>query len=98
MPLGATHQLERHANLSLKTAWRHEVSTAKSGLKVIERVFVGQVNDCKTQRQLRVFGAQKIVRTGTEIKKMARCDARRICVVIFRSVCRNTNTQSAAIR
>src|SRR6266404_6190816 len=92
--VASLRELKRHADLTLKSTWRNEVSAAKGGLKVIKGLLVSQVNDCEPQRHFRSLGAQKIVCPNTEIEKMTRCDAGWIRVVIFRSVRWNSNPQS----
>jgi hypothetical protein len=58
-------ELERHADLTLKSTWRHKVSAAKSGLKVIERHFIGQIDNCESECQFGFLSAQEIVCPGT---------------------------------
>src|SRR2546425_8667469 len=42
--------------------------------------------------------AKEVVRSCTEVKQVAGCDSRRITVIVFSSISRNTYPQSATIR
>lgn len=82
--------LEGHAHLALITARRYKVCPTESRLKIIERYLIRQVKHRKSERHFCMLRAQQVVRSRTEVKQVTRCYARRIAVVIFSSVSRNT--------
>lgn len=91
------YSLKRNADLSLNRARRNEMRSAEGRVEIIERDFVGQINECQTRRNLCPIRMKKIIRPETQIKQIARGDARRIRVVVFRAVRRNSHAQRTAI-
>src|SRR6266404_3754629 len=90
--------LESHSRLHLKCTGRNKVCSAKSRKKVIKGDLVRNVYRSEPQRHFLVLRAQEVIGADAEVKQAARCDSRRIRIVVHSAVCRNTHAQGAAIR
>ena len=64
---------------------RDVVRAAEGGKEVVERDFVGQIDDCETQAPLVVVPVQEIIVTDAGVEEMARRNALRPVIVILRS-------------
>ena len=73
-----------------------EVRAAEGREEVIQRFLVGQVDDGEAQAPLVAVAVEEIVVADGEIEEIARCDARRILVVVFGAVGGDFNTRCAA--
>ncbi len=71
---------------------------AKSRKKVIKRDFVRNVYRGEPQRHFLALCAEQVVGADAEVEQVARCDSRRIRIVVRSTVCRNTHAQGTAIR
>ena len=56
---------------------------AEGGKEVVERLFVGQVDDCEAQAPLIAVAVKEIIVAHRHVKQIPPFDARRIVVVIF---------------
>ena len=66
-----TFRLERHAELDLIRAWRHEVCAAERGQEVVEGVLVRQIDQAEAQLCLSLAPVKQIVHAETQIKEVA---------------------------
>ena len=71
---------------------------AECGKKVVERILVRQVHDCKPRRPLRAFTMEQIVQAKPNIEQVPGRNAWRVVIVVFRAIGRNPDTQRTAIR
>jgi hypothetical protein len=78
--------LEVEAELDGFGARGDEVCAAEGGEEVIERVFVGQVDDGEAKAPLVAVAAEEVVVADRHVEEVARSDARRILVVVFGAV------------
>src|SRR5262245_3842234 len=91
-------QSEHQSQLRRERARSDEVCAAESREEIIESVFVGQVYRRQTKGYAVVVGAQEVIGSDAQIEKVSRRDARRVVIVISRSLRRNPHAQRAAIR
>ena len=82
--------LKRYSCLNLKCPRRYKVRTAERRQEVVERCLVGDVDSGEAEGHLLVLTTKKIIGAHTEIKQVARHDARRVRIVILSSIGRNT--------
>jgi hypothetical protein len=75
--------LEVEAQLHCFGARGHVVRAAECGKEIVQRHFVGQVDDREAQAPLVPVTMEKVVIAHAGIKQAARLDALRIVVVIF---------------
>src|SRR5438874_5228110 len=61
--------------------------SAERGQEIVERRFVGQVDNCEAQAPLVMVGVEEIVITHAGVKQVARFDARRIVIHIECRAC-----------
>jgi len=77
---------------------RHKVCAAERRQEVIKRRLVGQVDHRKAQTPLEAVAMKQIVVTGADIEQVARRDAWRIVIVIFRSGSREVDARRSVQR
>ena len=65
--------------------------SAERAQEVVKRLFVGQVDYRKTKAPFVTIAMEQIVVADGEVEQVARRNARRILVVVFRAICRNRN-------
>ena len=58
--------------------------STESREEIVERFFVRQIDNCKAEAPFALVTVKQIVMTHGQIKEVARCDAGRVVVVIFR--------------
>lgn len=58
---------------------------AKGGKKVIERLFVGEIDNCEARANPVSITTKQVVMSNRYVKKATRCDTRRIMIIIFSS-------------
>src|SRR5579862_6573935 len=77
--------LEVETNLRGESTRGYVMGSTKSREEVIERLFVGQVDRRKSNAPLVFVPVEDVVVTHGEVKEIARSDAGRIVIVIFRT-------------
>jgi len=81
--------LKVKSDLCRQRPWCQIVRAAEGRKKVVKRVLVGQVHGRQLQAHLVSVAVEHVVVSDRQIKQMARCDSRRILVVVLRSGRRN---------
>jgi len=75
---------ETEAQLSLVAPWCDEMGPAKRGQEVVQRRFVGHVDDSEAQKDFVSVGVgQNVVHAQANVKQVSRRDARRVGIVIL---------------
>ena len=74
---------ERKPELRLPRAWSHGMRSTESGEKVIQSVFIRQIQDRELQSHVIWLGVKKVIRPNAGVKQVARRDARWIEVVVL---------------
>ena len=77
------------------TSWRQEVGTGKSRQEVVQRLNISQIDNLDPQSHLLVAKVNQIVYSCGDIDGVANRDSWRMCVVIFGSGRRNTDSRRA---
>ena len=72
-----------------------EVRPAEGGEEIVERFFVGHVNDGDAGAPSESITMKQVVVANGNVEEIARCDARRILVVILRAIGWNLDTRGA---
>ena len=78
-------RLEVKSNFGGQSARSDVVRAAEGGEEVVERVFVGNVDGGEAQAPLVAVAVEEVVGTEGGVEEAARCDARRILVVVLGS-------------
>jgi hypothetical protein len=65
------------------------VGAAEGGQDVIQRFFVGEIDDLKLGAPFITIAMEQIVVSDGGVEQIPRCDARRIMIVILGSRCRD---------
>src|SRR5690349_2735953 len=87
--------LEMKAEFRRECSRRHEVRAAEGRKKVVKSNFVRYVDGGDAQAPLVAVTMKQIVLPRSNVKQIAWRDARRIVIIVFRSVRRNYDTRCA---
>src|ERR1039458_1712985 len=77
--------LEVQRNLRRKCARSYVVRSAEGRKEVVKSVLVGDVDGRQVEVHLVVIGATHVLLTNGKVEQVARCDARRVFVVVLGS-------------
>ena len=78
-------------------ARRNVVRSAEGRKEIVERFFVGQIDHRQARAQFEPVAVKEVVLSHGDVEKIARCDAGRIVVVVFRAGRRNLTRYSSRI-
>ena len=92
-----SQQSKCKTDLSLETARRNEMRAAEGGQEIVKRLFVRQVDRRQPQRHPLVLGAKQVIRADAQVKQVARCDPRRVVIIVLGAVRRNPHPCCPAI-
>ena len=73
------------------------MGATECGQKIVEGLFVSQIDSCESQHHANLLGAQQVVGTYAQSEKISRSNSRRIVIIIFSPVRRNSQPQSTLI-
>ena len=68
---------------------RHVVRAAKGGQEVVERFLVCQIDDREARAPFVPIAVKQVVVPDRQVEEVARCDARRIVVIVLGAGRRN---------
>jgi len=77
--------LEVKADLAGNGTRRYVVRAAKRREKVVQRIFISEVDDRQTSAPLMTIAVEQIIVTNGDVEHMPRGDTRRIVVIILSS-------------
>ena len=85
----SSNLLEVEAEFTRQCARRDVVRAAERGQEIVERLLVGQVDDCEPQAPLVPVTVEEVVISNGGIKQAPGSNPRRILVIILRARHRN---------
>ena len=85
LPFRCSPPLEMKADLAGNGTRRYVVRAAKRREKVVQRIFISEVDDRQTSAPLMTIAVEQIIVANGDIKHIPRGDTRRIVVIILSS-------------